>query len=261
MQTDDLDSEWPSNRSTGPIPNLVVTAGNVLEVYVVRVQHGGSRESRNSGESKRGGLVDGLSGASLELVCLPLQMAFKDAKISVLEFHDAIHGLRTRSRMVPSEMRLRVFRGRAVGSGLIGDDDAPGSGSAISARVKSSEIFNLRDLDMKHIKGFVFISGSVSTASPGLKEEVGDIDDIHTAKRLKRVLCDALQDVVSSSDHGKNGTLSVLRQLRVVQVYERGARILDGSFVTPDLSVSAANSESGPGAETCTVLYVSIADP
>lgn len=43
-----------------------------------------------------------------------------------------------------------------------------------------------------------------------------------------------------------------------MQVYERGARILDGSFMTQDLSLVAANSESG--SESSTVLSVSIAD-
>ncbi|CAI0403493.1 unnamed protein product, partial [Linum tenue] len=657
MHTDELESEWPSNRSTGPIPNLVVTAGNVLELYVVRVQQEGSRESRNSGESKRGGLVDGVSGASLELVChyrlhgnveslavLPsdggdssrrrdaIILAFKDAKISVLEFDDSMHALRTSSMhcfegpewchlkrgrecfaagplikvhprgrcgaVLVYDLQMIILTAAQVGSGLIGDDDAPGSGGAISARVKSSYILNLRDLDVKHVKDFVFIndymepavvilhereltwagrlswkhhtcmisafsistslkpptlifsslnlphdaykllavplpiggvlvictnsihyysqsascalalnhyavpidssqelprasfdveldaanaswllndvallstktgelllltlvydgrvvqrldlskskasvltsgiamigksffflgsrlgdsllvqftSGSVSTISPGLKEEVGDIDDIHAAKRLKRVSSDALQDVmsgeelslygsasnntesaqktfsfavrdsltnvgplkdfsyglrinadanatgsakqsnyelVSCSGHGKNGALSVLRQSirpetitevelpgckgiwtvyhknsrghnadsskmaafddeyhayliismeartmvletgdlltevtesvdyfvqgrtiaagnlfgrrRVIQVYERGARILDGSFMTQDLSIGAPNSESGPATETCTVMSVSIADP
>lgn len=69
MQSDDLESEWPAKRGIGPVPNLIVTAGNVLEVYVIRVQEEGTRESRNSREPKRGGVMDGVSGASLELVC------------------------------------------------------------------------------------------------------------------------------------------------------------------------------------------------
>lgn len=70
IQNDDLDSDWSaSRREIGPIPNLVVTAGNVLEVYVVRIQEESNRSSRASGESRRGGVMDGLSGASLELVC------------------------------------------------------------------------------------------------------------------------------------------------------------------------------------------------
>lgn len=67
--SDELDSDWPARRQIGPVPNLVVTAGNILEVYVVRVQEEGGRESRSSGEVKRGGIMDGVSGASLELVC------------------------------------------------------------------------------------------------------------------------------------------------------------------------------------------------
>lgn len=69
IQPDELESDWPSTRSIGPVPNLVVSAANVLEVYVVRVQDDGSRDSKASTEIKRGGLMAGVSGASLELVC------------------------------------------------------------------------------------------------------------------------------------------------------------------------------------------------
>ena len=42
---------------------------------------------------------------------------------------------------------------------MVGDEDALGSGSAVSARVESSYIINLRDLDMKHVKDFTFAHG------------------------------------------------------------------------------------------------------
>lgn len=69
IQTDDLDADWPPEHAAGPVPNLVVTAGNVLEIYVVRVQEEGGREARGAAEAKRGGVMVGISGASLELVC------------------------------------------------------------------------------------------------------------------------------------------------------------------------------------------------
>lgn len=47
---------------------------------------------------------------------------------------------------------------------------------------------------------------------------------------------------------------------RVVQVHERGARILDGSFMTKDISFGTLNAESATGSES-TVLSVSIVDP
>lgn len=49
-----------------------------------------------------------------------------------------------------------LFQG---GSGLVGDDDSFGSGGAISARIESSYIVNLRDMDMKHVKDFTFLHG------------------------------------------------------------------------------------------------------
>ncbi|XP_065870891.1 cleavage and polyadenylation specificity factor subunit 1 [Euphorbia lathyris] len=216
MQADDLDSEWPAKRGIGPVPNLIITAGNVLEVYVVRVQEEGSRETRTSREARRGGVMDGVSGASLELVChyrlhgnvesmkvLPIEgrdssrrrdsiiLAFKDAKISVLEFDDSIHGLRTSSMhcfegpdwlhlkrgresfargplvkvdpqgrcggILVYDMQMIILKAAQAGSGLVGEEDALGPGGAISARIQSSYIINLRELDMKHVKDFIFV--------------------------------------------------------------------------------------------------------
>lgn len=45
---------------------------------------------------------------------------------------------------------------------------------------------------------------------------------------------------------------------RVIQVFARGARVLDGSYMTQDLSIGSPSSESS---ESSTVLSVSIADP
>lgn len=39
------------------------------------------------------------------------------------------------------------------------DDEAFGNTGAISARVESSYLINLRDLDVKHVKDFVFVHG------------------------------------------------------------------------------------------------------
>jgi len=39
-----------------------------------------------------------------------------------------------------------------AGYGLVGDDEASGSGSTISVHIESSYIFNVHDLEMKHVK-------------------------------------------------------------------------------------------------------------
>ncbi|XP_041007427.1 cleavage and polyadenylation specificity factor subunit 1 isoform X1 [Juglans microcarpa x Juglans regia] len=220
IQTDDLESDWTHRRGIGPVPNLVVTAANILELYVVRVQEEGSRESRSSSETKRGGVMDGISGSSLELVShyrlhgnvesmavLPLGvgdgsrmrdsiiLTFQDAKISVLEFDDSIHGLRTSSmhcfegpewlhlkrgresfargplvKVDPQgrcggalvyDLQMIILKAVQDGSGLVGDDDAFGSGVAVSARIESSFLINLRDLDMKHVMDFIFVHGYI----------------------------------------------------------------------------------------------------
>lgn len=64
--SDDLDaSDWAPQRDVATFPNLVVTAANVLEVYVVRIQHDVAKGKLNA-DSR---VLDGVNGANLELVC------------------------------------------------------------------------------------------------------------------------------------------------------------------------------------------------
>lgn len=229
IQPDELESDWPSTRSIGPVPNLVVSAANVLEVYVVRVQDDGSRDSKASTEIKRGGLMAGVSGASLELVCDyrlhgnvetmailsigggdggrrrdSIILTFEDAKIAALEFDDSIHGLRTSSMhcfegpewfhlkrgresfargplvkvdpqgrcggVLVYGLQMIILKAAQAGAGLVGDDEAFGSEGAISARIESSYIINLRDLDMKHVKDFIFLHGYIEPVMVILQE-------------------------------------------------------------------------------------------
>lgn len=162
--------------------------------------------------------MDGITGAWLELVCHyklhgnvesmaalsvggvnsgrrrdSIILTFEDAKISILEFDDSIHGLRTSSMHCfegPEWLHLR--RGResfargplvkvdpqgkcaavlvyglqmiilkaAEAGGLVGDD-AFSAGGTVSARIESSYIISLRELDMKHVKDFIFIHGYI----------------------------------------------------------------------------------------------------
>lgn len=61
-----------------------------------------------------------------------------------------------------------------------------------------------------------------------------------------------------------NDSLSFLypgHRRRVVQVFERGVRVLDGSFMTQDLSLVAPNVEPASTSDSPLVLSASIADP
>lgn len=72
VTADDMDSDCTtSTKPIGPVPNLVTAAANILEVYTVRVQEdsSSSMDSKAAAEPKRGGVLAGVSGASLELVC------------------------------------------------------------------------------------------------------------------------------------------------------------------------------------------------
>ncbi|KAK4766592.1 hypothetical protein SAY87_008234 [Trapa incisa] len=216
LSSEELDSEYPAPSGIGPVPNLIVTAANVLEIYVLRVQE----EGTVSGEARRGGTIDGVSGVSLELVCHyrlhgnvesmavlssgggngarsrdSLILAFQDAKISILEFDDSIHSLRTSSMhcfegpkwfhlkrgqesfargpvvkvdpqgrcggVLVYGLQMIILKAAQVVHGLVGDEDASGSGGAVTAHIESSYIINLRDLGMNHVKDFVFLHGYI----------------------------------------------------------------------------------------------------
>ncbi|XP_021725141.1 cleavage and polyadenylation specificity factor subunit 1-like isoform X1 [Chenopodium quinoa] len=226
IPSDDLDSDWPRrSQGIGPIPNLIVSAANVLEVYVVRVQ-----ENNAASDAKRGGVMAGVSGASLELVCHyrlhgniesmavlsvggsdsskrrdSIILTFRDAKISVLEFDDSTHSLRASSlhcfegpdwfhlkrgresfargplvKVDPQgrcggvlvyDLQMIILKTVQAGTGLVGDDENSGVGGAASARVESSYIINLRDLDIKHVKDFVFVHGYIEPVLVILHEQ------------------------------------------------------------------------------------------
>lgn len=53
----------------------------------------------------------------------------------------------------------------------------------------------------------------------------------------------------------------LLSRRRVIQVFARGARILDGAFMTQDLSFKSSNSDASAASEGTIVSSVSIADP
>ncbi|XP_065030175.1 cleavage and polyadenylation specificity factor subunit 1-like isoform X1 [Musa acuminata AAA Group] len=231
-QADDLDSsEWPTQRRVGPVPNLVVTAANILEVYLVRIQEDDDRIPRPTGDQHGGGgTMDGLAGARLELVCHyrlhgnvesmailslgvddhnkrrdSIMLAFQDAKITVLEYDDSSHELRTssmhcfegpdwlylkrgresfaRGPVVKADplgrcsgaliygLQMIVLKAAQVGQGLVGDDEPTSTGGAVSVRIESSYVINLRDLDMKHVKDFTFVHGYIEPVMVILHEK------------------------------------------------------------------------------------------
>ncbi|XP_073128753.1 cleavage and polyadenylation specificity factor subunit 1 isoform X2 [Henckelia pumila] len=227
---DGLDSDWPSStKLVGPVPNLITVAANVLEVYTVRIQEESSN-LMNSKPAKRGGVLAGVSGASLELVCHyrlhgnveslgvlanggvnegrrrdSIMLTFRDAKISVLEFDDSLHGLRTSSMHCfegPDWLHLKkgrecfskgplakvdplgrcsavlvyglqmiVLKTAEASSGLVVEDNTFNSGPSVASRIESSYIVGLQDLDMKHVKDFIFLHGYIEPVVVILHEQ------------------------------------------------------------------------------------------
>ncbi|XXG43165.1 hypothetical protein AAC387_Pa01g3267 [Persea americana] len=230
IHSDDLDPEWPAaKRGIGPIPNLIVTAANVLEVYIVRAQEEDGRTARPPGDAPRSRVLAGVAGASLELACHyrlhgnvetmavlsaggddgcrrrdSIVLAFQDAKIVVLEYDDSLHGLRTSSMhcfegpewhylkrgresfsqgplikvdpqgrcggVLVYGLQMIILKASQAGYGLVGDDEASGSGGTISVRFESSYIISLRDLEMNHVKDFTFVHGYIEPVMVILNE-------------------------------------------------------------------------------------------
>ncbi|XP_017972870.1 PREDICTED: cleavage and polyadenylation specificity factor subunit 1 isoform X6 [Theobroma cacao] len=113
---------------------------------------------------------------------------------------------------------------------------------------------------------------STRSHSADLSKVTDDDDEYHAyliisleARTMVLETADLLTEVTESVDYYVQGRTIAAGNLfgrrRVVQVYERGARILDGSFMTQELSIPSPNSESSPGSENSTVISVSIADP
>ncbi|XP_037483101.1 probable cleavage and polyadenylation specificity factor subunit 1 [Triticum dicoccoides] len=205
----DSDADSSSARRRGPTPNLVVAAANVLEVYAVRAEAAPAAED--------GAAFDGVLGARLELVCHyrlhgnvesmavlsdgaenrrdSIALAFRDAKITCLEFDDAIHGLRTSSMhcfegpewqhlkrgresfawgpVIKSDplgrcgaaliygLQMAILKAAQVGQSLVGEDEPTRALSSSAVRVESSYLIDLRALETNHVKDFTFVHGYI----------------------------------------------------------------------------------------------------
>ncbi|KAK6117889.1 hypothetical protein DH2020_048365 [Rehmannia glutinosa] len=193
VTADDLDSDWPaSTKPIGPVPNLVTAAANVLEVYTVRIQEesSSSMDSKAAAEPKRGGVLAGVAGASLELVC-HYRLHGNVESLGVLPnggADDWLHLKRGRecfprgplvkvdplgrcAAVLVYGLQMIVLKAAEASSGLVGEDSAFSSGPTGASRIESSYIFGLRDLDMKHVKDFIFIHGYIEPVVVILHEQ------------------------------------------------------------------------------------------
>ncbi|URD80124.1 cleavage and polyadenylation specificity factor subunit [Musa troglodytarum] len=285
-QAEDLDSsEWPTQRRVGPVPNLVVTAANVLEVYLVRIQEDDDRIPRPTGDQHGGGgTMDGLAGARLELVChyrVVQRLEFMRSKASVLTSVADTEGdlhLAKRLRRTPSDALQEFASGEELSLYTTTPDSSETAQKFFSFIVRDS-LINV---------------GPLKDFSYGLR--------INADPNATGIAKQSNYELVCCSGHGKNGALCVLQQSirpelitevletaddlgevtetvdyyvqgntiaagnlfgrrRVVQIFARGARILDGSYMTQELTFGVHNSELISNSEAPVVASVSIADP
>ncbi|XP_025700408.1 cleavage and polyadenylation specificity factor subunit 1 isoform X2 [Arachis hypogaea] len=85
------------------------------------------------------------------------------------------------------------------------------------------------------------------------------------ARTMVLETADLLSEVTESVEYYIRGKTLAAGNLfgrrRVIQVFEHGARILDGSFMTRENFFGSSNSESNSGSENVMAVSVSIADP
>ncbi|XP_062185381.1 probable cleavage and polyadenylation specificity factor subunit 1 isoform X2 [Phragmites australis] len=206
-------------RRVGPTPNLVVAAANVLEVYALRADAAATEDGAGGVQpsSSSGAILDGICGARLELVCHyrlhgniesmavlsdgtensrdSIVLAFKDSKITCLEFDDSIYGLRTSSMhcfegpewqhlkrgresfawgpVIKADpqgrcaaalvygLQMIILKAAQVGQNLVGEDEPTCVLSSTAVRIDSSYLIDLRVLGMNHIKCFTFVHGYI----------------------------------------------------------------------------------------------------
>ncbi|OVA07710.1 Cleavage/polyadenylation specificity factor [Macleaya cordata] len=199
IQSDDLDSEWPAvaRKGIGPIPNLVITSANILESLsykFINFKSSFLAVFRLHGNVETMAVLT-MGGGDGSRRRDSIILAFQDAKISVLEFDDSINGLRTSSMhcfegpewhylrrgresfargplvkvdpqgrcsgVLAYGLQMIILKAAQAGYGLGGDDDTSGSGGTVCARIESSYVISLRDLDMKHVKDFIFVHGYI----------------------------------------------------------------------------------------------------
>ncbi|XP_042044701.1 cleavage and polyadenylation specificity factor subunit 1-like [Salvia splendens] len=122
-------------------------------------------------------------------------LTFRDAKISVLEFDESIYGLRTSSMhcfegsdwvhlrrgreffprgplvkvdplgrcaaVLAYGLQMIVLKAAEASTGLTAPAEDSTFRAAAASRIESSYICGLQDLDMKHVKDFIFIHGYI----------------------------------------------------------------------------------------------------
>ncbi|VAH41099.1 unnamed protein product [Triticum turgidum subsp. durum] len=124
-----------------------------------------------------------------------IALAFRDTKITCLEFDDAIHGLRTSSMhcfegpewqhlkrgresfawgpVIKSDplgrcgaaliygLQMAILKAAQVGQSLVGEDEPTRALSSSAVRVESSYLIDLRALETNHVKDFTFVHGYI----------------------------------------------------------------------------------------------------
>ncbi|GBG62092.1 hypothetical protein CBR_g28568 [Chara braunii] len=226
------------------LPNLVVTKGNVLEVYIIRAdaeetpdENTAALTARESGASalggrRKAGAAFGATGVWLESACSyhlhgnveslavlthrrdegrrrrdALLLAFREAKVSVLDFDDATHSLRTSSlhyyegpewvhlkggrevfargpilradpqgrcaAMVVYGAQMIVFKASQALFGLEEEEErsAASRGRKCTAAIELSYVVNLREVNIKSVRDFVFLHGYIEPTLLLLHEE------------------------------------------------------------------------------------------
>ncbi|KAK6121924.1 hypothetical protein DH2020_044327 [Rehmannia glutinosa] len=98
------------------------------------------------------------------IVLKAAEVRFSAQRLSTQHASAHLFNHRQSLKEMPNESNL-------ASSGLVGEDSAFSSGPTGASRIESSYIFGLRDLDMKHVKDFIFIHGYIEPVVVILHEQ------------------------------------------------------------------------------------------
>lgn len=131
----------------------------------------------------------------------------------------------------------------------------------------------ITEVELPGVKGIwtVYHKSSRSHSSDASKTAAEE-DEYHAyliisleARTMVLETADLLGEVTESVDYYVQGSTIAAGNLfgrrRVIQIYAHGARILDGSYMTQELTFGPSSTESGSGPDSIAVSAVSIADP
>ncbi|KAI4378121.1 hypothetical protein MLD38_015649 [Melastoma candidum] len=198
------------------------------------------------------GLMDGVSGVSLDLVCHYRSMhCFEGPNWLHLKRGRECFAVGPYVKVDPQgrcdgvlvyNSQMIVLKAAQAGSGLVGDEDSFVAGITLNTRVEQFYIINLRDLDTKHVKDFVFVHGYIEPVTVAFMSwNLPGQDAMHGSITLGMASCINLHVGLHLINKSKDPTPKLLRDGIPIQVRPHALSLALNHFAT-----SAEGSQEMP---------------